>query len=244
MIPKYERIKRDIIAKINEGVFKPGDKIYSEGDLKKKYSVSNTTVVKALNDLVNEGLLVRRQGEGTFVRRQLLQRKVLFSELTPHTAEEKHVIEEVITTISEPYQDKVIAKKLGNKSGKKNIIKIQQLGLINGKSWKVLNRYVLASMLSTQAIKRLENGASLSKELHLSDHMTILPAEMSIKFIVINRTSHIFTALNEANDELDDKDDLAVVYLEKLTSNLEGREIEYTEIYLLPEYYQIDIILD
>ncbi|HAP5358893.1 TPA: GntR family transcriptional regulator, partial [Enterococcus faecalis] len=55
MLPKYEIIKRDIIEKIESGEFSTGEKVYSEGDLKRKYNVSNTTVVKALNDLVNEG---------------------------------------------------------------------------------------------------------------------------------------------------------------------------------------------
>lgn len=63
MLPKYEIIKRDIIEKIESGEFSTGEKVYSEGDLKRKYNVSNTTVVKALNDLVNEGYLIRRQGE-------------------------------------------------------------------------------------------------------------------------------------------------------------------------------------
>ena len=80
VLPKYEIIKQNILKEIDEGKFKPGSKIYSEGDLKKIYQVSNTTVVKALNDLVAEGYLIRRQGEGTFVRKNMLHRKVSFSE--------------------------------------------------------------------------------------------------------------------------------------------------------------------
>ncbi len=36
MLPKYEIIKRDIIEKIESGEFSTGEKVYSEGDLKKK----------------------------------------------------------------------------------------------------------------------------------------------------------------------------------------------------------------
>lgn len=55
MIAKYEIIKQDIIQMIEEKKFKPGDKIYSEGELKKLYNVSSTTVVRALQDLVLSG---------------------------------------------------------------------------------------------------------------------------------------------------------------------------------------------
>ena len=63
MIAKYEIIKQDIIQMIEEKKFKPGDKIYSEGELKKLYNVSSTTVVRALQDLVLSGYLIRKQGE-------------------------------------------------------------------------------------------------------------------------------------------------------------------------------------
>ena len=61
---KIWKYKQDILREIDEGKFKPGSKIYSEGDLKRIYNVSNTTVVKALNDLVAGGFLIRKQGKG------------------------------------------------------------------------------------------------------------------------------------------------------------------------------------
>ncbi|WP_179393978.1 GntR family transcriptional regulator [Lacticaseibacillus absianus] len=77
MAAKYERIKQDIISEIQSGQFQPGDKLYSESELKRKYDVSSITAVKALQELVNEGYVVRYQGKGTFVskrkRRELIQ---------------------------------------------------------------------------------------------------------------------------------------------------------------------------
>ncbi|EME8213762.1 GntR family transcriptional regulator [Enterococcus faecium] len=80
MTTKYEIIKRNIINQIENVEFLPGEKIYSEGDLRKIYKVSSITLIKALNDLVNEGYLIRRQGEGTYVRKNIKHRRVLFSE--------------------------------------------------------------------------------------------------------------------------------------------------------------------
>ncbi len=64
------RLKNDIIA----GVYPPGGRIPSEQLLCETYGVSRVTVRKALLDLVQEGLLVRRQGKGTFVADKRLQR--------------------------------------------------------------------------------------------------------------------------------------------------------------------------
>ena len=67
-IPKYQQIKQNLLYEINNGKFLPGDKFYSEAELKKKYSVSGITAIKALQCLTNEGYLVRYQGKGTYVK--------------------------------------------------------------------------------------------------------------------------------------------------------------------------------
>ena len=66
-IPKYQQIKQNLLYEINNGKFQPGDKFYSEAELKRKYNVSGITAIKALQCLTNEGYLVRYQGKGTYV---------------------------------------------------------------------------------------------------------------------------------------------------------------------------------
>ncbi|MFR2551491.1 MAG: hypothetical protein ACLS8D_06410 [Clostridioides difficile] len=48
MLPKYEQIKQDLLREIKNHTFIPGDKFYSEADIKRKYAVSSITAVKAL----------------------------------------------------------------------------------------------------------------------------------------------------------------------------------------------------
>ena len=64
------RLKNDIMA----GVYPAGARIPSEQLLCDTYGVSRVTVRKAMLDLVQEGLLVRRQGKGTFVADERIQR--------------------------------------------------------------------------------------------------------------------------------------------------------------------------
>jgi len=67
------RLKNDIMAE----VYPSGGRIPSEQALCDTYGVSRVTVRKAILDLVQEGLLIRRQGKGTFVADKRLQRDLL-----------------------------------------------------------------------------------------------------------------------------------------------------------------------
>lgn len=66
-VPLYQQLKEHIIEKIDKKIWKPGEKIYSENQLYKIFGVSRNTAIKAIEDLVQEGILYRVQGKGTFV---------------------------------------------------------------------------------------------------------------------------------------------------------------------------------
>ncbi|HMN78880.1 MAG TPA: GntR family transcriptional regulator [Burkholderiaceae bacterium] len=66
----YEQIL-DRLREHLGGELAPGDQAPTEEFLTRQYGVSRSTVRKALDRLVAEGLLVRRQGKGTFVARPL-----------------------------------------------------------------------------------------------------------------------------------------------------------------------------
>lgn len=65
--PLYEQIKGVLQHEI-ESKMKPGDTLPTEADLEKRFRVSRITIRRAMDELASEGLIVRRQGLGTFVR--------------------------------------------------------------------------------------------------------------------------------------------------------------------------------
>ena len=65
--PLYAQVKRALQTEI-ENQMKPGDLIPSEPALEERFGVSRITVRRALDELVSEGIIVRQQGLGTFVR--------------------------------------------------------------------------------------------------------------------------------------------------------------------------------
>ena len=66
-IPVYFQLKEDILEKISQGYWKVGDCINSERELSEQYGVSRMTIRQALGELVQDGVLVREKGKGTFV---------------------------------------------------------------------------------------------------------------------------------------------------------------------------------
>ena len=67
LLPLYAQVKAQLIERIQNGEWKPGELIPNEFDLAKALGVSQGTVRKALGEMTAEKLLLRRQGRGTFV---------------------------------------------------------------------------------------------------------------------------------------------------------------------------------
>ncbi len=66
-IPLYHQLAEDLRKQIAANVLRPGDAIPSEEKLCERYHVSRITVRRALDDLIAQGLVMRRRGVGTFV---------------------------------------------------------------------------------------------------------------------------------------------------------------------------------
>lgn len=90
-IPKYQKIKEDLLQKIKSGEFQHGDRFYSEAELVKLYNVSSITVIRAIQELANEGYLIRIQGKGTYVSRSRKRKLVEFSDIEIYAGKTENV---------------------------------------------------------------------------------------------------------------------------------------------------------
>ncbi|MBA2873281.1 GntR family transcriptional regulator [Thermaerobacillus caldiproteolyticus] len=66
-LPIYYQLEQGIKEMIEKQQLKPGEMIPSERELAETYDISRMTVRQAINNLVNDGYLVRKRGKGTFV---------------------------------------------------------------------------------------------------------------------------------------------------------------------------------
>ena len=103
-IPVYYQLKNDLTSKIAQGVWKPGECIASERELCEIYGVSRMTIRQAVGELVQEGILLRIKGKGTFVCEQKLKQQDMmsFTEIIKQTGNE--LVTEVLefSTIETP----------------------------------------------------------------------------------------------------------------------------------------------
>ncbi|MFD2305368.1 GntR family transcriptional regulator [Enterococcus termitis] len=74
-LPLYIQIASDLKFKINSGEWNVEDQIPTEYELCTIYDVSRITIRKAIDQLVNEGLLYRKRAVGTFVQEKEVEAK-------------------------------------------------------------------------------------------------------------------------------------------------------------------------
>lgn len=69
--PLYMQLARSLREHISSGGIDPGSALPSERDLSEMAGLSRVTVRKGIEQLIDEGVLIRRQGSGTFVARRI-----------------------------------------------------------------------------------------------------------------------------------------------------------------------------
>jgi GntR family transcriptional regulator len=68
--PLYATVRRRLLDDLRDGTWRAGDRLPTEPQLAKRFGVSISTVRKAIDALVNERILLRQAGRGTFVANQ------------------------------------------------------------------------------------------------------------------------------------------------------------------------------
>ncbi len=83
--PLYLQLRESIVGAIREGALSPGEALPSERDLAAGADISRVTVRKALQSLVEQGVLIQRHGSGTFVASRTERMEQPLSRLTSFT---------------------------------------------------------------------------------------------------------------------------------------------------------------
>ena len=72
--PRYRILAEALREAVVSGEYPPGGKLPTEAELAKRFGMSRGTVVKAIDKLVAEGIVIKRQGAGSFVAIPALHR--------------------------------------------------------------------------------------------------------------------------------------------------------------------------
>lgn len=141
-IPKYRQLIEIIKEMIRSGELRQGMRIPSEKELEKKYGVSSTTVIKAMNELLREGVIYREQGKGTFVAKTRIDQ-----ELTKITSFTEDMLQrglkpssKVISVAAIPLPLEVMNNLILKKD--EEVVKVHRLRLANGEPMAIQTSYL------------------------------------------------------------------------------------------------------
>jgi DNA-binding FadR family transcriptional regulator len=81
--PKYRFIFESLKESLISGEYKEGTRLPSEAELVRRFGVSRMTIVKAVKELQQLGLVVRRVGSGTYAATRSMHEGRLFGLLIP-----------------------------------------------------------------------------------------------------------------------------------------------------------------
>jgi GntR family transcriptional regulator len=110
-VPKYYRVKNDILALI--AGLSPGEGVPTERELAERFETSRTTVRQALAELVIEGRLERTQGRGTFIAQPKLMQLRQLTSFSQDTHDEGRLPGSIVLGIDERPADDEVAEHLG-----------------------------------------------------------------------------------------------------------------------------------
>ena len=140
-VPLYFQVAQQIERAISEGDLAPGDRLDNEISLAEQFGLSRPTMRRAIQELVDKGLLVRKRGVGTQVVHGQVTRPVeltsLFDDLTHHhqTPTTKVLINEIIEAPDE------VGARLSIAQGSP-VLHLRRLRFAHGEALAIMENYL------------------------------------------------------------------------------------------------------
>ncbi|EMI5804147.1 GntR family transcriptional regulator [Klebsiella aerogenes] len=227
---KYQVIKTALLDEIKDGTFKPGEKFYSESELKERYSVSSATVIRAIHELVNDGYLIRYQGKGTFVSKAKRNESIIFSESDNDLKGMQSV--KVIQCELENVSD--IKEKLGLKDDER-YYRIARLKFDSNKPYALQISHIPAHYFSSKLTVKNSALSSIYEAFKVNNglDMYTMPYRQTIcaqTDVEPEVLQHLGLGANQP-----------VIMMKRFTNNEQGQIIEYIETWKRLESFYIEI---
>ncbi len=196
-LPLYAQIKLKFLIALEAGVWKAGELIPSELDLAASYEVSQGTIRKAIDELVRQHLLIRRQGSGTFVAtHQEEQSKYRFLHLA-NSAGEMEESQNKILLCTHQKAPKVVYAPF-NMHAEDIFVHIRRLISFSGKPVVFEDIWLPCPLFGDLTLELLESWAGSLYglfESHFGVHMThaeeriraVLPSNLAVEYLEIDQ---------------------------------------------------------
>jgi len=227
-VPLYIQLKHKLLKEIKSN-YKPNDLLPAESQLLKLYKVSRITVRKAMEGLEREGIVVKKQGKGTFVK----EKKILYDansigSLTQRLSKQNHSL-----------QTKTIEYEIiGTEHYVKDLLHCDTLLCV--KRFRVLDGIPFALMLNYIDIQKVPN---LQENFKIQSLYTFLKEEYKIEFYKAQETVEARAATKLEAKKLEIKEDAPLLSLHRLSYDKDNKPIEFSDIVIKSDMYKHKIML-
>jgi GntR family transcriptional regulator len=195
LLPLYYQIKEQIRDWITNKQMLPGERMPSENELAKHFNVARLTIREAVSQLVKEGLIIRKRGQGTFVTKNEDLIHGLSGESYSFLDEIYYQVQKRKTksvVLEEVHPPKAIREmlELGDSTG--SVTRIKRIRYLGNNSFNYTINYLPRELGS-----RLSKKALLAKPL-----LQILQQDLNLKFTEAFQTIRASFADKEVADAL------------------------------------------
>ena len=139
--PLHEQISRHIEALIRSGELPAGTGIETEVAMAARLGVSRPTARRALQDLVDRGLLIRTRGVGTEVAPELIRRPVELTSLYDDLTSAGRTPQTLVLDHAVVPATAVVARKLGVAEGEP-VVSVRRLRTADGEPLAILTNFL------------------------------------------------------------------------------------------------------
>ncbi|MEM1356710.1 MAG: GntR family transcriptional regulator [Bacteroidota bacterium] len=182
--PHYKKLHQLLKQQILDGTHQKGSLIPSENQLSKAYGINRMTVRKALDALVNEGLIEKKPGKGSVVVRNRNSLGLLsfkgFSEVvgtTAHQSRSVFVTAPKLEAWPNPFFYHLTEAQLRN-----GCVHVERLRLVNDQPVMLEDTYVENVGLEALVAESFIDN-SLFKTLHLRHQIEVTNLEQDIRAV-------------------------------------------------------------
>lgn len=225
----YKSIADRLRIQLNSADYSIGSPLPSEAKLANEFNVSRMTVRKAINLLVNNGLVVRRHGSGTYVvKKDVHQETMNLTGLVEVMRKQgKEVVSEVLEFNVMPAPP-AIASQLRIKIDEQ-IYYSRRVRYVDGKALMVEDSYMPVKLFRNLSIAHLEG----SKFSFIEDECQIIVCGNYENLTPVLADKKIATLLNI--DEL-----TPILRISSLSYNDSGDYVNYSVMFRNASEYQVD----
>ncbi|MDQ7992189.1 MAG: GntR family transcriptional regulator [Propionicimonas sp.] len=232
--PLYLRVKRDIAARVADGSWAPGSYIPSEPELQQRYRVSRTTVRKAVDDLVSDGLLTILHGVGTKVvepRLSLTPATLMsFTQMARARGVEPGRAGDEVTTRRAPAD---VAAALGLPGGAE-VVCFDRVRTADGRPVSHGTSYLPRELFRGSDLSRLQEGESLYTQLEEAFGLVVATTEDTFDLARAD-------AATAARLDLAEGEPLLLILRQAF--DRAGHPLEYSRILVRPDRYRHTVTL-